>query len=91
MTPSGRLRLYWMALDDDCGWAADRRHAGQADGPWKVRARPSDDGWRDFIDNCDLTTGLRRRLDSDGWQNGLVTRTDFDDDWIPLAPDFDSN
>ena len=68
---------------DESGWAAP--------GPWTVRARPTDDGWRDCIDNCDLTTELRRRLDSDGWQNGPVTRTDFDDDWIPLAPDFDGN
>ena len=50
-----------------------------------------DDGWRDWAGNCDLTSGLRRRLDSDGCQNGPVTRTDFDDDWIPLAPDFDSD
>ena len=56
-----------------------------------MRARPTDDGWIDWAANCDLTTELRRRLDSDGCQNGQVTRTDFDDDWIPLAPDFDDD
>ena len=38
-----------------------------------------------------MTTEFRRRLNSDGWQNGPVTCTDFDDDWIRLAPDFDSD
>ena len=60
---------------DESGWAAP--------GPSTVRARPTDDVWRDWAANCDPA-----ELDDyclpmhDILRCGLGT--EFDDDWIPM-------